>query len=146
MPLEDVDDQNKIKIAETLINMYGDKKLLAFYTEQKMSKLMKLEKMLEEILYESQSTVKAYLKEDDMFGEQAALRDGVRSASVRATEDCHLAYLDKEDFDYIYQIHWKAKVDRGIQFLRAITLFSSLSKHYIQRMTSMLHRREVIKG
>ena len=49
--------------------MYGDRKLLAFYTEQKMSKLMKLERMLEEILYESQSTVKAYLKEDDMFGE-----------------------------------------------------------------------------
>ena len=102
--------------------------------------------MLEEILYDSHSSVKCYLKEDDMFGEQAALRDGFRSASVRATEDCHLAYLSKEDFDHLYSIHMKAKVDRGIQFLKAIPLFSSLSKHYVQRMTGMLHRKEVIKG
>ena len=49
--------------------MFGDRILLGHYTERKMSKLMKIEKMLEEILYESQSTVKGHLKEDDMFGE-----------------------------------------------------------------------------
>ena len=58
--------------------------------------------MLQEILYEAHANVKAILKEGDMFGEQAALRDGVRSASVRATEDCHLAYLSKDDFDHLY--------------------------------------------
>ena len=31
MPLDDVDDQHKIKISETLIFMYGDKILLEFY-------------------------------------------------------------------------------------------------------------------
>ena len=89
-----------------------------------MTKLMKIEKMLEEILYDCHSSVKCYLKEDDMFGEQAALRDGIRSASVRATEDCHLAYLSKADFDHLYNIHMKAKVDRGTLFLKAIPLFT----------------------
>ena len=70
--------------------------------------------MLEEILYESHAKVKCHLKENDMFGEQAALRDGIRSASVRATEDCHLAYLTKDDFDHLYNFHYKAKIDRGI--------------------------------
>lgn len=124
MPLDDVDDPYKLKIAEALVMLYGDKILLEYYTQRKVSKLQKLEKMLGEILYDSKATVKGYLKEDDMFGEQAAIRDGVRSASVRATEDCHLAYLVKEDFDYLYQIHLKGKVDRGIQFLKAINLFS----------------------
>ena len=69
MPLDDVDDEYKLKIAETLITMYGDRILLDHYTERKMSKLMKLEKLLEEILYVSQSSVKRHLTDDDMFGE-----------------------------------------------------------------------------
>ena len=102
MPLDGVEDTNIIKMAEVIITMYGDKILLGYYSKKKMSKLQKSEKMLQEILYEAHANVKAILKEGDMFGEQAALRDGVRSASVRATEDCHLAYLSKEDFDHLY--------------------------------------------
>ena len=49
--------------------MYGDRILLDHYNERKMSKLMKLEKLLEEILYVSQSSVKRHLTDDDMFGE-----------------------------------------------------------------------------
>ena len=96
-----------------------------------MPKLVKIEKMLEEILYEANSKEKRLLMDGDMFGEQAALRDGYRSASVRTTEDCHLAYLEKEHFDHLYNVHLKAKVDRAIQFLRTIPLFSSLSKHFV---------------
>ena len=72
-----------------------------------------------------------------MFGEQAALREGYRSASVRTTEDCHLAYLESDDFDHLYRVHFKAKVDRAIYFLKTIPLFASLSKHFVQRMTGM---------
>ena len=81
-----------------------------------------------------------------MFGEQAALRDGIRSASVRTTEDCHLAYLEKEDFDHLYKVMLKGKVDRAIQFLRTIKLFSPLSKHFLQRMTGMIQLNKCIKG
>ena len=96
MPLDDVNDEMKIKMAESLVLMFGDEILINYYQERKMMpKLVKIERMLEEILYEAQSTVKGYLYDGDMFGEQAALRDGYRSASVRTTEDCHLAYLEK---------------------------------------------------
>lgn len=69
MPLDDVSDEYKVKIAETLVAMYGEKVLKEYYDERKMSKFMRLEKMLEEILYDSHATVKGFLKEDDMFGE-----------------------------------------------------------------------------
>ena len=61
MPLDAVDDEYKVKIAETLVYMYGDRILKDYYDERKMSKLQKLEKMLEEILYESHATVKGLL-------------------------------------------------------------------------------------
>ena len=132
MPLDDVDDESKLKMAQTLVLMFGDEILFSYYQEKHMMpKLVKLEKMLEEILYEAQASFKRDLSDNDMFGEQAALRDGHRSASVRTTEDCHLAYLTKEDFDHLYNVHMKAKVDRAIHFLRTIPLFSSLSKHFV---------------
>ena len=146
MPLDGVDDEHIIKMAEVIITMYGDKILLGYYTKKKMSKLQKSEKMLQEILYESHANVKAILKDGDMFGEQAALRDGVRSASVRATEDCHLAYLSKDDFDHLYQMHWKGKTDRGINFLKDLSVFESLSRQHLQRLTTMVQRKDVIKG
>lgn len=131
-PLDDIDDEFKLKMAETLVLMFGDEILMNYYQEKTtMPKLVKIEKMLEEILYEANSKEKRLLTDGDMFGEQAALRDGYRSASVRTIEDCHLAYLEKEDFDHLYKVHMKAKVDRGIQFLRTIPLFSSLSKHFV---------------
>ena len=62
MPLDDVNDEMKIKMAETLVLMFGDEILINYYQEKKMmSKLVKIERMLEEILYEAQSIVKCYL-------------------------------------------------------------------------------------
>ena len=43
MPLDDLDDEYILKIAETLIKMYGDEILLNYYKEKKrMTKLMKI--------------------------------------------------------------------------------------------------------
>lgn len=39
MPLDGVDDNNIIKMAEVIITMYGDKILLGYYSKKKMSKL-----------------------------------------------------------------------------------------------------------
>ena len=80
-----------------------------------------------------------------MFGEQAVLRDGNRTASVRCTEDTHLAYLSKNEFLKLHKSIMKSRQDRRIQFLQEIPLFSPLSKHYLQRMTSMFYRREFIR-
>ena len=62
MPLDDVNDEMKIKMAESLVLMFGDEILINYYQERKMMpKLVKIERMLEEILYEAQSIVKCYL-------------------------------------------------------------------------------------
>ena len=54
--------------------------------------------MLEEILHDMQVRVLKKLGTGDDFGEQALLRDGNRTASVRCTQDTHLAYISKFDF------------------------------------------------
>ena len=62
MPLDNVNDDYKLKMAETLVLMFGDEILLNYYQEKEtMPKLVKIEKMLEEILYEAQATEKCIL-------------------------------------------------------------------------------------
>ena len=39
MPLDGVDDEHMVRMAEVIITMYGDKILLGYYTKKKMSKL-----------------------------------------------------------------------------------------------------------
>ena len=40
----------------------------------------------------------------------------------------------------------KARYDRRIQFLKEIHLFSSLPKHYLQKMTGMFQRNDYIRN
>ncbi len=47
---------------------------------------------------EGNRKVLAVLKEKDMFGEMALVADCVRTASVRALEDCTLSVLTQETF------------------------------------------------
>ncbi len=54
--------------------------------------------MLDEILHDLNTRVIAQLKDGDQFGEQAILRDSIRTASVRCMEDTHLGYITKKDF------------------------------------------------
>ena len=58
--------------------------------------------MLDEILLDMKVRVVSHLKTGQMFGEQALMRDGYRTASVRCREDTHLAYLSRVEF---YKIH-----------------------------------------
>ena len=73
------------------------------------------------------------------------LRDCIRTASVRCMEDTHLCYNTKKDFDHLYESIKKAKMDRRVQFLKSIPLFSPLSKHYLQKMTGMFHQKRYIR-
>ena len=51
MPLDGISDEFKLKIAKTLINMYGDKILQAMYRDDPdLSQVERYEKMLDEIL------------------------------------------------------------------------------------------------
>ena len=69
-PLDNISDEFKKKMAETLVLMFGDEILINYYQEkQSMPKLLKIEKMLEEILYEANSKEKRLLMDGDMFGE-----------------------------------------------------------------------------
>ena len=55
----------------------------------------------------------------EMFGEQALIRkDRLELASIKATEECHLAVLDIESWQRISQIIRKVKLERRINFLR----------------------------
>lgn len=101
--------------------------------------------MLDEILFELHVAVVATLKDGAQFGEQAMLRDCIRTASVRAMEDTHLCYVTKHDFGRLYESIKKAKLDRRVQFLKSIPLFGPLSKHYLQKMTTMFHQKRLIR-
>lgn len=70
--------------------------------------------MLDEILYEMKVRVIRSLKTGDMFGEQALLRDGNRTATVRCLEDTHLAYISKYDFLKLHKSVMKSRSDTRI--------------------------------
>ena len=82
----------------------------------------------------------------DQFGEQAVLRESLRIADVKCSEDTHLAYITKEEFERVYSNLMKGRYDRRIQFLKSIPLFESLSKHYLQKMTGMFQRCDFIRN
>jgi len=127
--------------------MYGDPLLAEMYaSDESLTELEKCECMLDEILHDLNIRKVNELKDGDMFGEQAILRENVRTASIRCMEDTHLAYITKSDFQKMYNSIMKAKQDRRIQFLKAIPLFSQLSKHYLQKMTGMFRRKDFIRN
>lgn len=126
LSLENCQDDFKIKTARTLARMYGDPILNELYKQnQEMTELQRLELMMEEILLEQRSRVVKELTDGDQFGEQSIIRDfGIRTASIRCTEDTHLAYLEKSDFEKIYYNIMKTKQTRRVEFLKEIPLFS----------------------
>ena len=147
LPLDEVDDLFKLKIANTLIEMYGDPIIKELHMhEPTKTQVQRCDAMFDEILHDMHSRVVCHLTASDWFGEQASLRDTTRTASIRCTEDTHLAYIEKEDFLRIYNSIMKAKQDKRIQFLKAVPLFSPLSKHYLMKMTSMFHRKDYIRN
>ena len=110
MPVDGISDDFKIKVAKTLINMYGDKILIQMYKDDPdLSQVERCEKMLDEILLEMKMRVVGQLKSGEMFGEQALLRDGNRTASIRCSEDTHLAYLTKPEFMKLHKSIMKSR-------------------------------------
>ena len=116
-------------MAKTLIQMYCDQMIIQIYKEDNdLSNFEKCEKLLDEILFDLKVHHVTILREGDMFGEQAILRDNIRTASVRCIHDCHFAYFTQEDFQKVYNNIMQAKLVRRHIFLKAIPLFSSLSR------------------
>ena len=54
-------------------------------------------------------------------------------------------FVGQADFERIYGNIMKCKQDRRIAFLKQIPLFSSLSKHYLAKMTGMFQRLNYIR-
>ena len=147
LPIDGIPDEFKIKVAETLAKMYGDPVLNKMYlSDDSLSEEEQYEAILDEILFQNKVRHIATIKDGAQFGEQAILRDSIRTASVRCMEDTHLCYITKADFERMYNNIMKAKQDRRIQFLKAIPLFGNLSKHYLQKMTGMFHRVDYIRN
>ena len=117
-----------------------------YEADMNISEMDRIEKMLDEILHDLKVRHLRCLRDGDQFGEQALLREHIRTASVRCTEDTHLAYISDRDFKKIYENIMKVRFDRRIQFLKAIPLFSSLSKHFLQKMTGMFQRNDFIRN
>ena len=70
MPLDGISDEFKIKIAKTLINLYGDKILREMYSDDdNLSQVERYEKMLDEILLQNKVRTINQLKKGVMFGE-----------------------------------------------------------------------------
>ena len=96
LSIESETEDSRLKIARTLIKLYGDKILFEMYSDDEtLSDIQRVDNMLDEILYDMKARHLRCLTDGDMFGEQSALRDGHRTASVRCTEDTHLAYITK---------------------------------------------------
>ena len=115
LSIDAVDNEFKLKIAKTLVKKFGDKILSDLYKrDSKLTEMRTCEKMLEEILHDMKVRFLRSLKEGDQFGEQAAIRENVRTASVRCTEDTHLAYISKNAFDRLYTNIMKVRYDRRI--------------------------------
>ena len=127
--------------------MYCDEITTQLYKDDfTLSTAETCEALLDEIIHDMKVRQVARLRDADQFGEQALLRDGVRTASVRTLEDTHLVYFTREDFQKVYSSIMQVKVTRRFQFLKAMPLFSSLSKHYLQKMTGMLQRQDLIRN
>ena len=94
-----------------------------YKNDPNLNEFERAESMLDEILHDQKVKHVRQLKTGDMFGEQAIIRDCVRTASVRCTEDTHLAYITRDDFQKVYRNIAKAKQDKRQQFLKAIPLF-----------------------
>lgn len=115
MPVDGISDEFKLKVAKSLIRMFGDKILIELYFhESGLREIEACEKMLDEILFELHVAIVASLKDGDQFGEQAVIKDCIRTASVRCMEDTHLCYISKKDFDRLYESIKKAKMDRRV--------------------------------
>ena len=115
MPVDNLSDSFKVKMARILIRLFGDEILRNLYfKESGLSEIEACERMLDEILFDLHVAVVTTLKDGDMFGEQALLKDCVRTASVRCTQNTHLCYVTKDDFGRIYEAIKKAKLDRRV--------------------------------
>ena len=115
LSLEHESEEFCLAAAKTLIKVYGDEILAELYAEnQSLSELELSEKLLDEILHDMKVHQLRSLGAGDMFGEQAPLREGTRTASVRCTEDTHLAYVGRDDFLKIYTNIMKVRYDKRI--------------------------------
>ena len=78
LPLDGVANDFKARMARTLVNLFGDPILYEFYKSDakfKFSDVALSEKMIDEIMFDTKVNVKRHLKDGDMFGEQAFLRE-----------------------------------------------------------------------
>ena len=69
-----------------------------YMSDSHLPQILKIDSMLNEILVDMNVRVVSELNDGDQIGEKALLKDGMRTASVRCTEDTHLAYIKKSDF------------------------------------------------
>ena len=124
----------KARIARTLCQLFGEPILYDFYKNDpktNKSEVAVSEKMIDEIQFNMKSSIHKHLKDGDMFGEQAFLRESTRTASVRCTEDTHLTYLTRDEFFRVYNQIVKNRTDKRIQFIKQISLFAPLGKNWL---------------
>jgi len=76
------------------------------------------------------------------FGEVALLRNKPRSATVIAIEDCHLAVLDKQNFEEILMKAEKEKIDQNLEFFNN-ALGVSINREAVSRLAHIFEKRSV---
>ena len=65
----------------------------------------------------------ANLDKGDHFGEIGIIKNQVRAATIRATQDSHFAVLKKDDFLKIISSLEEVELNKKIDFLRQLPLF-----------------------
>ena len=116
--------EETIKVFENFYKLH--QMHIKFTLDTNLSERDVMESMLREILKSESYQTLRVLGEGDQFGEQAlrsADGPGWRTASVKTAEECHLVSIGYDDFWKIVNKIIKGKLERRVEFLKAMPLF-----------------------
>ena len=105
-----------------------------------------LETMLIEILKAEEHKVVKVLQEFEQFGEQALKSQegpGVRTASVQVKdEELHVVSIGHEDYWKIVSKIKRGKLERRVEFLKKISIFSTFHREKLKKLSHMFKPKQ----
>jgi len=88
----------------------------------------------------------ATLKFGQSFGELALISNKPRAATVKTLTSWYLAMLGKSDYQQIYGIIEKNKLNKKIDFFKSLPLFSSLTRDAVGKITYFFTVKNLIRN
>ena len=80
------------------------------------------------------------------YGELALIRHKPRAATIRATEDCHFAVLEKIDYQKVFGKIQEKILNQKIDFLKSVVVFKSWNRVAVAKLTYYFKEVELLRG